>query len=74
MFLHLPVIHSVHGGEGFHPGGAMKEGTVKDPPPRGRSTSGRYASYWNAFLFELVSTFQVNFAIIIVIISGEIKK
>ena len=22
------------GGEGFHPGGAMKEGTVKDPPPR----------------------------------------
>ena len=55
---------------GCHEGGYC-EGP---PPPRGRSTSGRYASYWNAFLFELVSTFQVNFAIIIVIISGGIKK
>ena len=33
-----------------HPPGA--DPPRADPPPRIRSTSGRYASYWNAFLFE----------------------
>ena len=41
---------------GFHEGGAIKyRGVVKDPPP-GRSTSGQYASYWNAFLLEHFQT------------------
>ena len=51
-----PVCHSVHGG-----GGGIPEGTEADPPgpythppPEAdsgiRSTSGRYASFWNAFL------------------------
>ena len=31
-------------------GGSMKGSSMKEPPPR-RSTSGRYASYWNAFLY-----------------------
>ena len=58
MFLHLSVSHSVHRGDlpyppdrhppwpdtplGWHPR-AVHAGT--------RSTSGRYASYWNAILF-----------------------
>ena len=40
----------------FNEGGSMKgvpyrERAVKEPPLPGQSTSRRYASYWNAFLF-----------------------
>ena len=40
-------------GPGRHPPGADTPPDQADPPHRGsiRSTSGRYASYWNAFLF-----------------------
>ena len=35
-----------------------------DPPPEAdfsiRSTSGRYASYWNAFLFNVITPFQTE--------------
>ena len=42
----------------LHPGGSASRRVWADPPPpigyhRIRSTSGRYASYWNAFLFSL---------------------
>ena len=45
------------GGEGgLHPGGGLHRGGQTPFPPMGfygiRSTSGRYASYWNAFLFS----------------------
>ena len=47
-------------GEGFCPGGyAIQGGWADSPPPKKigyygiRSTSGRYASYWNAFLLQL---------------------
>ena len=47
MFLHLSVI--------LFTGGEVAWGGWEDPPPIGyygiRSTSGRYASYGNAFLF-----------------------
>ena len=53
MFLHLSVSHSVHRG-----GGSASVHAGIPPPPRTRHTSprrlllrGRYASYWNAFLF-----------------------
>ena len=41
-----PVCHSVHRG------GSASVHVGIPPPPRIRSTSGRYASYWNAFLFH----------------------
>ena len=51
------MCHSVHRG-GLHPG----RGIWQTPPPIAyygiRSTSGRYASYWNAFLFSVC--FQLN--------------
>ena len=55
MFSQAYVIPSVHGG-GL-PGGVCIQGYWADPPPQigyygVRSTSGRYASYWNAFLVE----------------------
>ena len=49
-----PVCHSVHGGGGVP--GQVHPQTRYPPPPRSsacweiRATSGRYASYWNAFL------------------------
>ena len=93
IFLHLSVIHSVHGGGGsasvhagipppdqtpppppirYHPRsdppGPGRPPLDQTPPPRTRqtphptpprqadssirSTSGRYASYWNAFLLH----------------------
>ena len=61
MFLHLSVSHSVHGG------GGVCLSACWDTPPREqtptrpcsacweiRATSGRYASYWNAYLFVLL--------------------
>ena len=41
-----PVCHSVHRG------GLPQCMLGYQPPPGKRSTSGRYASYWNAFLFH----------------------
>ena len=56
-----PVCHSVHRW-GLHTGGsASRKGGWADPPIAYygiRSTSGRYASYWNAFLFSVC--FQLN--------------
>ena len=39
---------SIHGG--LHPGGSVSRGVYYGI----RSTSGRYASYWNAFLFVIL--------------------
>ena len=44
--LSMGVRVSVHGGEGLCPGGSL----LGDPPRT--VTSGRYASYWNAFLLQ----------------------
>ena len=59
MFLHLSVSHSVHKLGGLHP---RDMGVGQTPPAIGyceiRSTSGRYASYWNTFL----STLDLNVA------------
>ena len=52
IFLHLSVILFTGGG-GLQPGGLCR------PPSkhhRMRSTSGRYASCWNTFLFNFVAT------------------
>ena len=63
MFLHLSVSHSVHRGVciqgwvGIQGGSVSRSGSASGggtDPLRYygiRSTSGRYASYWNAFLF-----------------------
>ena len=57
MLLHLCVILFTGGG-GLPPWESASRGLVgqNPPPPIGyygiRSTSGRYASYWNAFLLE----------------------
>ena len=66
VFLHPSVSHSVHRGRGFlslAPGGVHP--LVTHPghthpwtPPSRRSTSGRYASYWNAFLFNIISVVE----------------
>ena len=57
IFLPLSVIHSVHKGGGGLPQcmlGYHPPPSKQPPPPEAnsgiRSTSGRYASYWNAFL------------------------
>ena len=65
MFLHLFVILFTGGGclprcmLGYHtPPGAdtpQSRPPGADTPPRIRSMSGRYASYWNAFLFNNVT-------------------
>ena len=84
MFLHLSVSHSVHSWgfasvhAGIHPP-SLQEQT----PPRSsacweiRTTSGRYASYWNAYLLEILPTrcrsmfsFAVECALIRVPMSG----
>ena len=39
---------------GFHEGGFHELGAMKEPAPFW-STSGQYASSWNAFLFHLIS-------------------
>ena len=54
IFLHLFVILFTGGGESVS---ASVHAGIPPPPPRPdtpriRSTSGRYASYWNAFLLE----------------------
>ena len=49
MFPQASVSHSVHGGEGV-----LTPTQIHAPAYSGiRLTSGRYASYWNAFLFFL---------------------
>ena len=58
MFLHVSV--TLFTGCGLHPGGwvssrGLHRRGVGRPPIRYygiRSTRGRYASYWNAFLFK----------------------
>ena len=54
-----PVCHSVHRGRGVP--GQVPPGQVHTPTMHAgiRSTSGRYASYWNAFLFHF--KFSVSF-------------
>ena len=70
MFLHLSVSHSVHKvvsasvRAGIHPlpradtpSRLGRHPPGRHPPsPADGHCSGRYASYWNAFLFESVST------------------
>ena len=60
MFLHLPVSHSVHRGEGV-PATGSGECTppCADTPPPGGHCSRRYAPYWNAFLFQLKTSSNV---------------
>ena len=54
MFLHLSVSLSVHRGvSGRPPPG-------RPPPPDGQC-SGRYASYWNAFLLKLLESMSTFF-------------
>ena len=63
MFLHLSVSHSVHKG-GLCPGGSLSGGvsvqgglcqeTPQTKTPR-TVIRGRYASYWNAFLFPFIN-------------------
>ena len=59
MFLHLSVSHSVYRGV---PGQVSPPGQVHPPAVHAgiRSTSGRYASYWNAFLFFLPFRKEIN--------------
>ena len=52
-FLITPVHDSVHGGGG---GVGANTRLGRHPPPRDGHCSGRYASYWNAFLFNLLFT------------------
>ena len=64
MFSQVCVQNSVHGGRGVHPLGRQPSGRHpllgRHPLPRTDSyCSGRYASYWNAFLFLLL-TFHVK--------------
>ena len=60
MFLHLCVILLTWGvclQRGLHPPRSASRGLARPPSPIGyyriRSTNGWYASYWNAFLFNL---------------------
>ena len=46
----VPACGGVPAG-GCLPGGVPAGGDLTRPPPRIQSTLGRYASYWNAFLF-----------------------
>ena len=70
-----PVCHSVHKGGGWlpsmhyrsHDQGVCIQGVGQTPPPcmgycRIRSTSGRYASYWNAFLLAMLITISLEMA------------
>ena len=52
MFLHLCVILFTGEG-GLHPGGRPQHYLI-------RSTSGRYTSYWNAFLLRKISVTRVH--------------
>ena len=68
MFSQMCVIPSVHRGvciqSGLHPAGSASMGICSGgwahPPQIGyyriRSTSGRHASYWNAFLVILITS------------------
>ena len=54
IFSQASVSHSVHSGGGVRGGGGC---IARTPPGRCceiRSVSGRYASYWNAFLFYVI--------------------
>ena len=58
MFSHLSVSHSVWGGRAWQGQGACMAGghAWQGAGVRGRRDghySGRYASYWNAFLLEI---------------------
>ena len=80
MFLHPSVSHSVHGGRstprgqtqpprqtlpGRHPPWAdTPRSDTPAPPPRDGHCSGRFASYFNAFLF-LTETFQDTLMLIL---------
>ena len=69
MFLHLSVILFT-GGRctsplGRHPPGQTSPLGIHPPwvdPPRDGHCSGRYASYWNAFLFSLVLMYLNSFS------------
>ena len=74
MFLQLSVIlfrgggfciqgGSASKGGGLHPEGLHRWGRMADPPNGYygiRSTNGRYASYWNAFLFLYAISFSIS--------------
>ena len=71
IFSHASVSHSVHGGRRVWRGGACMVGGMRGrgvcvaciPPARYyeiRSMSGRYASYWNAFLLLFKKTILHN--------------
>ena len=82
MFSQACVIPSVyrgglHGGQhtggvlprGLHPGGSASGGLGRPPPLRFyeiRSTSGRHACYWNAFLFgEWIFILKIDMPLLI---------
>ena len=56
MFLHLSVSHSVHKGAGSASVHAGIHTLLGRHPPADGHCSGRYASYWNAFLFIYLLT------------------
>ena len=70
MFLHLSVSHSVHRGGGFPWERATRQRLSLDRNPLNRDPStgtppctvksGRYASYWNVFLFASACTFPIH--------------
>ena len=51
------ICHSVYGVEGSRYGGCLPDRDTLDRDPSPRTVnSGRYASYWNAFLLQIVLT------------------
>ena len=64
MFLHLSISHSVHlGGKVFAPPGQTPPRQRHPPPgrhPRDGNLSGRYASYWTAFLCCLIDLLRIS--------------
>ena len=60
LCFHRRVCHSVHGAGGVYP--SMHWG--RHPPPPDGHCSGRYASYWNAFLFKTLLYQRLHFVFI----------
>ena len=65
-YIFTGVCHSVNGGVSGPGGCLVLGGCLVETPPRDGHCCGRYASYWNAFLFLVLEEEESEFTVKII--------